>query len=424
MANDLLGRQIKGRYKLIDERGSGNFGTVYIARDNQTNYLYAAKIMRIDLIDDNELVERFKREAVILYNLNDIHIVRVIDYGNEGSLYYIIMHHIDGQNLKYYTTQYGPMEPLRALDYIHQSAEGLNAAYMRGIVHRDIKPQNILVSNKGVVKIADFGLSRSRDMLTITQSDRFMGTAYYVAPEQVISSHEVDTRADLYALSAVFFEILTGQPPYTNGSALDIILKHTRDPIPSVCRLRPDLPADLDSFFQKALAKPPVDRFQSPSEFIQAIEQLQTRLRSARPISRPSASLPEKQSDLLDKPTSIPEKQPDLPERPASSPEKQACLVLLEGNRIYPLRGVKMLVGREDPRREIHPDILIDDPSKSVGRIHACITCQQGLWNIEDRNSRNKTRVNGEVLTPYEPRQLKDGDLLRFGRVEARFELR
>lgn len=396
MTNDLLGRQVKGRYKLIDERGSGNFGTVYIARDLQTNYLYAAKIMRIDLIDDNELVERFKREAVILYNLNDIHIVRVIDYGNEGPLYYIIMHHIDGQNLKYYTTQYGPMEPLRALDYIHQAAEGLNAAYMRGIVHRDIKPQNILVSNKGVVKIADFGLSRSRDMLTITQSDRFMGTAYYVAPEQVISSHEVDTRADLYALTAVFFEILTGQPPYVNGSALDIILKHTRDPIPSICRMRPDLPPEMDDFIQKALAKPPDERFQSPSEFIQAIEQMQALLRTGRPAAQSNASLP----------------------------EKQARLVLLGNNRVYPLHGAKMLIGREDPRREIHPDILIDDPSKSVGRIHACLTCQEGLWNIEDRNSRNKTRVNGEVLTPYEPKPLKDGDQLRFGRIEARFELR
>src|SRR5579883_2968372 len=171
MVADLVGREIKGRYRLIDERGSGNFGTVYIARDLLTNYLYAAKIMRIDYTDDNELVERFKREAFILYNLNDEHIVRVIDYGNEGNLYYIILHHVDGQNLKYYIQREGKIPPLRALDYVHQAAEGLNAAYKRGVVHRDIKPQNILVNNKGVVKIADFGLSRSKDMFTITHSD-------------------------------------------------------------------------------------------------------------------------------------------------------------------------------------------------------------------------------------------------------------
>lgn len=389
MVADLKGREIKGRYKLIDERGSGNFGTVYITRDIQTNYLYATKIMRIDHTSDNELVERFKREAFILYNLNDVHIVRVIDYGNEGTLYYIVMHHIDGQNLKYVIQQYGTMEPLRALDYLHQAAEGLDAAYKHGVVHRDLKPQNILITNKGRVKIADFGLSRARDMLTITHSDKFMGTAYYVAPEQVESSHAVDTRADLYSLSAVFFEMLAGLPPYTNGNALDIILKHTREPIPSICRLRPDLPPEMDLFMQKALAKSPDARFQTPAEYIEAIERLQQLIRGGEVQN-----------------------------------EKQASLVLLEDGRVYPLRSAKLIVGREDPRREIHPDILIHDESKTVGRIHACITCQQGQWSVEDRNSRNKTRLNGDVLIPYEPKPLKDGDRLRFGRIETRFELR
>ncbi|MGH2481168.1 MAG: serine/threonine protein kinase, partial [Ktedonobacteraceae bacterium] len=242
MVADMVGREIKGRYKLIDERGSGNFGTVYIVRDLSTNHLYAAKIMRIDHTGDSELVERFKREALILYNLNDLHIVRVIDYGNEGPLYYIIMHHVDGQNLKYWIQQDEKMELLRALDYMHQAAQGLDAAYKRGVVHRDIKPQNILVNNKGILKIVDFGLSRSKDMMTITHSDKFMGTAYYSAPEQVQSSHEVDTRADLYSLSAVLFEMLAGRPPYIDGGALEIILKHTSAPIPSICRQRPDLP--------------------------------------------------------------------------------------------------------------------------------------------------------------------------------------
>ncbi|HEU5379597.1 MAG TPA: FHA domain-containing serine/threonine-protein kinase [Ktedonobacteraceae bacterium] len=389
MVADLVGREIKGRYKLVDERGSGNFGTVYIVRDLLTNYLYAAKVMRIDHTDDNELVERFKREAVILYGLNDPHIVRVIDYGNEGQIYYIIMHHIDGQNLKYYMQNYGVMEPLRALDYTHQAAEGLDAAFKRGVVHRDIKPQNILINNKGILKIVDFGLSRSREMLTITHSDKFMGTAYYVAPEQVTNSHEVDTRADLYALSAMLFEMLTGNPPYTEGSALDIILKHTRAEIPSICRQRPDLPPDVEAFMQKALAKDPAARFQSPAEYIRAIERLQQCIRGE-----------------------------------VAKPQPQACLILVEGGQSFPLVGSQMIIGRPDPRREVHPDILIHDEHKTVGRVHACLSCQQGHWSIEDRNSRNKTRLNGEILLPYTPKPLKDGDLLRFGRIEARFVLR
>src|SRR5947208_16968353 len=137
-----VGRIIKGRYKLIDERGSGSFGEVYIAHDLQTNYLYAAKVMNPDHAYDNELLERFKREAYILQSLNDPHIVRIVDYGNEDNIYFIIMHHIDGQNLKYYIQTYDPMEPLRALSYVLQVAEGLEAAYKRGVVHRDIKHQN------------------------------------------------------------------------------------------------------------------------------------------------------------------------------------------------------------------------------------------------------------------------------------------
>lgn len=412
MVADLVGREIKGRYRLIDERGSGNFGTVYLARDLLTNYLYAAKIMRIDHTDDNELVERFKREAFILYNLNDIHIVRVIDYGNEGQLYYIIMHHIDGQNLKYFMQHYGPMDLLRVLDYVHQAAEGLDAAYKRGVVHRDIKPQNILINNKGVVKIADFGLSRSKDMLTITASDKFMGTAYYVAPEQVQSSHEVDTRADLYALTAVMFEMLTGRPPYSGGGAMDIILMHVNSPIPSICRLRPDLPREMDLFLQTALAKAPAARFQSPAEYITAIERLQKRVRGE--VTQPS---PPSQSQQ-------PQPQPQPQPEPQTQPQPAARLVLMGSGQVYPLQGRKLIVGREDPKREIHPDILLNDESKTVGRIHACLTFQQGQWSVEDRNSRNKTRLNGDILVPYEPRSLKDGDLLRFGRIEARFEQR
>ncbi len=389
-SNLLLGRTIKNRYKLIDERGSGSFGEVYIARDMQTNYLYAAKVMHLDHAFDSELLERFKREAYILQSLNDPHIVRIVDYGNDDNTYFIIMHHIDGQNLKYYITTYGPMEPLRALNYILQAAEGLDAAYKRGVVHRDIKPQNILVSNKGVVKIVDFGLSRSKDSPTITQSDKFMGTVFYTAPEQVMSGHTADIRSDLYSLAIVLFETLIGYPPYTGGTVVDIILKHQSEEIPSICRLHPGLPPEIDAFMYKAMAKQPDARYQTPREFIAALEHVQQRIRGPIPM-------------------------PALP---------QARLVITSTGQTFVLSGAKMIVGREDPKREIHPDIQIDDPTMTLGRKHARIMNVQGTWTVEDQNSRNKTRLNGEVLLPYEPRPLKNGDMLLFGRVEARFELR
>src|SRR5437667_1355559 len=230
-----------------------------------------------DHATDSELLERFKREAYILQSLNDQHIVKIVDYGNDGNIYFIIMHHIDGQNLKYYISTYGPMEPLRALNYILQAAEGLDAAYKKRVVHRDIKPQNILVSNKEVVKIVDFGLSRSKDSPTITSSDKFMGTAFYTAPEQVMSSHSADIRSDLYSLGVVLFETLAGYPPYTGGTVVDIIMKHQSEDIPSICRIHPGLPYELDAFIQKAMAKQPEARYQTPRAFIAALEQIQQR---------------------------------------------------------------------------------------------------------------------------------------------------
>ena len=388
MSNDLVGRTINGRYKLIDERGSGSFGSVYIARDMLTNYLYAAKIMHLDQSQDSELLERFKREAYILQRLNDPHVARLVDYGNDGGIYFIILHHIDGQNLKWYIETYGPMEVLRALNYIIQAAEGLDAAFKAGIVHRDIKPLNILVSNKGVVKIVDFGLSRGMDTPTITTSNKFMGTAYYSAPEQVQQGHTADIRADLYSLAIVFFECLTGRPPYAGGTIVDIIFKHLNDPIPSIYRQRPDVPPEMDSFLQRALAKSPYARYQTPREFISALEEVQQIIRG--PVSRPI----------------------------------QARLVIVTTGQAFPLNGEKLIIGREDPKHEIHPDIQIDDQTMTLGRKHARLLFQDGKWMVEDRNSRNKTRLNGKNLSPYELQPLKDGDTLHFGRVEARFEMR
>jgi len=388
MSNDLVGRTINGRYKLIDERGSGSFGSVYIARDMLTNYLYAAKIMHLDQSQDSELLERFKREAYILQRLNDPHVARLVDYGNDGGIYFIIMHHVDGQNLKWYIETYGPMEVLRALNYTIQAAEGLDAAFKAGIVHRDIKPLNILVSNKGVVKIVDFGLSRGMDTPTITTSNKFMGTAYYSAPEQVQQGHTADIRADLYSLAIVFFECLTGRPPYAGGTIVDIIFKHLNDPIPSIYRQRPDVPPEMDSFLQRALAKSPYARYQTPREFIGALEEVQQIIRG--PVSRPI----------------------------------QARLVIVTTGQAFPLNGEKLIIGREDPKHEIHPDIQIDDQTMTLGRKHARLLFQDGKWMVEDRNSRNKTRLNGKNVSPYELQPLKDGDTLHFGSVEARFEMR
>src|SRR6266704_4494224 len=244
MSGDMIGHVIKGRYKLIDELGRGSFATVYIARDTKNNHIYAVKVMHTDFSDDGELLARFQREAHILLHLSDPHIVRIFDYGDEDDIHCIVRDYIDGQNLKYYTLTHGQMEASRALDYARQIAAGLDTAYKYSVVHRDIKPQNIVISSRGVAKITDFGLARSRETITLTQSNVFMGTAYYISPEQAESGRSADTRSDLYSVAAVLFEMLAGNPPFEGDTAVDIVMKHMNEKVPSICRLRPELPGD------------------------------------------------------------------------------------------------------------------------------------------------------------------------------------
>jgi serine/threonine protein kinase len=382
---------IKGRYKLIDEIESGSFGTVFIARDMESNILYAAKIMHPEHARDSSLTSRFQREAYILQGLSDPHIVRIIDYGNDGDVYYIIEEFVDGQSLKYYITTSGRIEPLRALNYTKQIAEGLEAAHKHGVVHRDIKPQNILINNVGVVKITDFGMARGEDSATITGTDEFMGTPYYISPEQVDSGHLADTRSDLYSLAIVLFEMLTGRPPFEGGSIIDIVIKQKKERVPSICRIRPNLPGDMDVFFQKALAKTPASRFQTPHEFISALEQLQKQVQAS--VSPPHMKVP----------------------------VRQGYLIVLATGQSIPLTWELMMVGRQDPKVGIFPEINLTD--MKVGRRHAYLRNRQGTFTIEDLNSTNKTRLNGVTLLPNQEYPLNDGDLLRFGSVEVRFEL-
>jgi serine/threonine protein kinase len=413
MNGGMLNRIVNDRYKLIDERGRGSFATVYVARDTKDNRIYAVKVMHIELSNDGDLLARFQREAHILLNLNDQHIVQIVDYGEDNDMHFIVMDYVDGQNLKYYTLTNGPMEASLALNYAHQIAEGLDTAYKHGVVHRDIKPQNILINTKGVVKITDFGLARSRETVTLTQSNVFMGTAYYISPEQAESGRSADTRSDLYSVATVLFEMLTGHPPFEGDTAVDIVMKHMNEKVPSICRIRPDLPVELDTFLQKALAKSPKDRYSTPQEFIAALEQVQQRVPqvpASPPVVEPAA---EPRPDRTVVGGSV---------KATESPQKYARIIVLSNGQSIPLDRELMVVGRQDPTLGIFPEINLAD--KTVGRRHAYLRNQQGQFTVEDLNALNKTRLNGLTLTPYEEHTLKDGDVLRFGSVEVRFELR
>jgi len=416
----MLGRTIKGKngqYKLIDVRGSGSMATVYVSRDLASNRIFAVKILRPEIANQGEFLERFHREAQILMVLTDPHIVRPVEYGDDEDTHFIIMDYVDGSTLKEQIIADAPFPIYRALDVALQAAEGLNAAYtQKKVVHRDIKPQNILVTTRNVVKLTDFGMARAQESVTLTGSNVFMGTPYYVAPEQADDSRSADTRSDLYSLACVLFEMVTGQVPYDGTNAVDVVVKHVRNPIPSACGIVPELPAAFDTFFQKALAKAPGNRFQTPLEFIRELEELKQQCNAHDPnVSAPLEVGEAPHSEIKASP---PPSEPQSPVKPR--------LTLLPTGQVIYLAGNQAIIGRSDPHRQIYPEVDLStlDTDRMVSRRQARVLQHDGRFFVEDLRALNVTRLNGVPLRPNEERELYDGDILRAGNIELRFNLR
>ncbi|HZC07011.1 MAG TPA: FHA domain-containing serine/threonine-protein kinase [Ktedonobacterales bacterium] len=401
----MIGRVLKNRYKLIDERGRGSMATVYIGRDLETNRIYAVKALSREAAADTELSERFKREFELLSRISGPHVVAPVDFGDDKGVLFIVMDYVDGHTLKHAVLTGGPFQPRRAIDVIEQSAAGVATAASRGVTHRDIKPQNLLLTVDNTVKLTDFGLARSHESKDITVTGFFVGTPFYVSPEQVENSRRVDTRADLYSLGCVFFELLTGRVPYDGEHAWDVVMKHLNAPVPSVTALRPELSPAYDAFFERALAKRPEDRFQSTQAFTAAADALLNAADTAG-VRTPAESGPISGS--------------------VSDARGVAALVEAASGQVFPLTAADMVIGRSDPARNVYPDVdlLPLDPSQTVSRRHARFMRRDGHCYIEDLNAFNRTRVNGRPLVPHEDVELHDGDTLRLGNIDLRFEAR
>jgi serine/threonine-protein kinase len=392
MGEAMLGRVLKGRYKLVDERGSGSMATVYVGRDLETNRIYAVKVLSRQAAAETELVERFQREFELLSRLSGPHVVSPVDFGDDRGSLFIVMSYVDGHTLKHAVLTGGPFPLARAIDVTQQAASGVAAAADKGVVHRDVKPQNLLLGADGIVRLTDFGLARGHESRDITVTGFFVGTPFYVAPEQVENSRRADVRADLYSLACVYFELLTGRVPYDGEHAWDVVMQHLNSPIPAPSLLRPDLPPAYDAFFARALAKQPADRFQTPSEFIEALDSLHAGEGAATNVSTEAIA---------------------------------ATLVAVTDNTRLPLTAPDVVVGRRDPQRGFTPDVdlLALDQQQTVSRRHARFTRRAGRFFVEDLNAYNRTRVNGLPLVPHQEQELRDGDVVRLGNVELRFEI-
>jgi serine/threonine protein kinase len=259
-----------GKYKLLGQIGKGGMSSVYLAEHELMKRRVAIKVLPQNRVNDSSYLERFRLEARAVAKLDDPNIVRAYDIDNEDKIHYIVMEYVDGQDLHQLVAGQGPLDYDMAADYIAQAANGLQHAHEMGLVHRDIKPANCLVDRHSVVKILDLGLAKLTEddqaSLTMANEENVLGTADYLAPEQALNSHQADARADIYSLGCTLYFLLTGSPPFPEGSISERLLKHQTARPESIFKVRPDAPPSLVEICEVMMAKKPDDRFQSAGE--------------------------------------------------------------------------------------------------------------------------------------------------------------
>ncbi|MDQ2981768.1 MAG: protein kinase [Actinomycetota bacterium] len=259
----MVGELIAGRYELEELVGTGGMSSVYRAHDRLLERHVAIKVLHEQFTGDGDYVERFRREARAVAQLSHPNIVTVIDRGEQDDRQFIVFEYVDGENLKALLEREGPLPEREAIGFALQIARALGFAHGQGLVHRDVKPQNVLLNDGGQAKVTDFGIARSLDVQGgLTQTGTVMGTSDYIAPEQARGSR-VDAQSDVYSLGAVLYELLTGEVPFPGDNFVAVAMQHINQPPPSVRERRPELSPCVDAAIRRAMAKEPRDRFRS-----------------------------------------------------------------------------------------------------------------------------------------------------------------
>src|SRR5262245_9464783 len=288
-----------GKYKLLERIGFGGMGQVFLCEHMYMRRRVAIKVLPPAKAEEPAALGRFYREARAAAALDHPNIVRTHDIDQDGNLHFLVMEYVDGSSLLEIIKKKGPMEIDRACHYVWQSAQGLDHAFRVGVIHRDIKPGNVLVDRFGAAKILDMGLARfyhtDDDMLTKKYDEKsVLGTADYVAPEQTINSHDVDVRADIYSLGATFYFLLAGHPPFPEGTISQKLIAHqTKRPMP-IRRARPEIEPELAAVVERMMAKSVQDRYQNPEQLINSLapfvrQQVEAPPEDEMPVLSPAA---------------------------------------------------------------------------------------------------------------------------------------
>ncbi|MEM0924615.1 MAG: serine/threonine-protein kinase [Planctomycetota bacterium] len=266
-----------GKYKLLGHIGTGGMSSVYLAEHTKLHDRRAIKVLPKKRVADSSYLARFQLEAKAIASLNHPNIVLAYDIDNEGDVHYIVMEYVDGLDLQALVKRDGPLDPSTAADVVAQAARGLQHAHENGVIHRDVKPANLLLDSKHVIRLLDMGLAlmgadEDDESLTVANNENVLGTADYLAPEQALNSHSVDHRADIYGLGCTMYFLLTGQPPFNQGTLAQRIAMHQKEMPKPIRDLRGDVPGELEGICVKMIQKEPEYRYQSAADVAEILE--------------------------------------------------------------------------------------------------------------------------------------------------------
>lgn len=271
----MIGEVLGNRYELIEKIGEGGMAIVYKARDNKLNRLVAVKILKKEFANNKDISDKFKKEATALANFSDANIVNILDVGHEeeGNIDYFVMEYVSGKTLKELIVENGKLNYTVSIGIATQIAKALECAHKNNIIHRDVKPQNILVTESGMVKVTDFGIAKSSTSATITNTTTIMGSAHYLSPEQAKGTF-IDLRSDIYSLGIVLYEMVTGILPFDAESPVTIALKHIQSEPIDPKKYAPSIPDGLNNLIIKCMSKEPINRYQNCRELINDLQKI------------------------------------------------------------------------------------------------------------------------------------------------------
>ena len=418
------GQKINDRYEIIKTIGEGGMANVYLANDTILDRKVAIKVLRGDLSNDEKFIRRFQREALSVSNLSHPNIVEVYDVGEEDGQYYIVMEYIEGKTLKQLLKKRETLTLPEVIDIMLQLTDGLAHAHESYIIHRDIKPQNIMILDNGLVKITDFGIAMALNATQLTQTNSVMGSVHYLPPEQA-NGKSATVKSDIYSLGILMYELITGSVPFKGDNAVEIALKHMKEKIPSIRKQNPTIPQSVENIVIKATAKNPRNRYDSVKEMHEDLEVCMEK----ENVKKVTFEYPEndiddsepitnkKEKKKIEKPkVEYVEKEEDIPEEEIidSPKKKNTIILLLTGIVLFLLiiAGIFWLSTTKEVKDVLVPNIVGIKTEKAVKELEKLgfkytieskesDTVAEGLV-IRTNPKAGSTRKKGDTITIIE----------------------